>query len=814
MILIKDGKFALQTQNTTYAFDTLSTGHLEHLYYGARIDFKDDLKEFEVIKPKREFGPGNTISYDEEHFSFAPEDTCFEVSSTGKGDLRSPFVSVIHQDGSRTSDFIYESHRIEKGKPDKKTLPGSYDENGNCETLVITLKDVSYDVTLLLYYVVFEDKDIIARYADLINEGEEEIKIERLLSMQLDFHESDYEGVFFSGAWAREMQSYRTPISNGMHISRSNTGTSSSRANPFFMIAKEETTEDIGECYGFNLIYSGNHMEITDANTYGKVRIQSGINDEGFLYSLKKGEVFEAPEAVMCYSDKGFNLLSNRLHEFVRENIVRGEWKKKERPVLLNSWEAAYFNFDESKLVKLAKKGAEVGIELFVMDDGWFGERNDDTTSLGDWTTVNAKKIPHGLDGLCKKINNLGLKFGLWVEPEMVNVKSKLYEVHPDWCLANPDTPHSEGRHQRMLDLTKKEVRDYLIDSLTRVFSSANIEYVKWDMNRILSDVYSQGKPAEYMGEIAHRYVLGLYEILGELTVRFPHILFEGCSSGGNRFDLGILCYFPQIWASDNTDPICRSEIQEGLSYGYPLNTIGAHVSASPNHQTLRKTPMKTRAGIASFGCFGYECNLSDFSKEELDEIKMEIALYKTYRSVMQFGDFYRGGKGPARLNPSTSTSVLSNPSGSGNLSEWTVVSKDKSVAVGMMLKKLALPNTQNTIYHPKGLDDTFEYLFVNKELEYDIRDFGDLVNTISPIRLKQNSLLLDIIAKRVKLPSEKENYVANGKLLTTAGVRLCQDYAGTSYNENVRYAQDFSVKMYIMEKIDKNDSASETGNT
>lgn len=802
MIIAKDGKFVLQTKSTTYAFDTLQTGHLEHLYYGGRIDFSEDLKEFEVIKPKREFGPGNTISYDEEHFSFAPEDTCFEISSTGKGDIRSPFVSIVHKDGSRTSDFLYESHEIVKGKPERKTLPGSYDEEGDCETLIVTLKDRSYDVKIDLYYVVYEKKDVIARYCDLKNEGDD-IKIERLLSLQLDFVESDFDGIFFFGAWAREMQSYRTRISNGMHVSRSNIGTSSSRANPFFMIAKEETTEDMGECYGFNLIYSGNHMEITDANSYGKVRIQSGINDEGFLYTLKKGEVFEAPEAIMSYSDKGFNSLSAVFHEFVRENIVRGEWKKKERPVLLNSWEASYFNFDENKLVKLAKKAAEVGVELFVMDDGWFGERNDDLTSLGDWY-VNKKKIPGGLDGLCSKINKLGLSFGIWVEPEMVNVKSKLYEEHPDWCLANPDTPHSEGRHQRMLDLTKKEVRDYIIEAMSNVFSSANIEYVKWDMNRILSDIYSAGKDSEYMGEIPHRYVLGLYEIMGELTKRFPKILFEGCSSGGNRFDLGILCYFPQIWASDNTDPICRSEIQEGLSYGYPLSTIGAHVSASPNHQTLRKTPMKTRAAIASFGCLGYECNLNDLSKEEIDEIKKEIALYKAYRSVMQYGTFYRGGKGPAKAYTSASNSVLSNAPGYGNLTEWTVVSKDKKTAVGMMLKKLALPNTQNTIYHPKGLDEDTMYLFVNKELEYDIRDFGDLVNTVAPIHIKQNSLLLDIIAKRIKLPSEKENYTANGRLLCTAGVRLCQDFAGTGYNENVRYAQDFSTKMYIMEEMPK----------
>ncbi len=802
MILAKEGKFVLKTDNTTYAFDTLETGHLRHLYYGGRIDFSEDLREFEVIIPKREFGPGNTISYDEEHFSFAPEDTCFEISSTGKGDIRSPFVSIVHPDGSRTSDFIYESHRVEKGKPERKTLPGSYDENDDCETLIVTLKDRSYDVKLDLYYVVYEKRDVIARYCDLRNEGGE-IRVERLLSFQLDMAESDYDGIFFSGAWAREMQSYRVHISNGMHVSRSNVGTSSNRANPFFMIAREETTEDMGECFGFNLIYSGNHMELTDTNSFGKARIQSGINDEGFLFTLKKDEVLEAPEAIMCYSDKGFNDLSGKLHEFVRENIVRGEWKKKERPVLLNSWEASYFDFDESKLVKLAKKAAEVGVELFVLDDGWFGERNDDLTSLGDWS-VNKKKIPGGLKGLSEKINKLGLSFGIWVEPEMVNVKSKLYEEHPDWCIANPDTPHSEGRHQRMLDLSKKEVREYIIEAMSDVFSSANIEYVKWDMNRILSDVYSQGAPADLMGEIPHRYVLGLYEIMGELTKRFPRILFEGCSSGGNRFDLGILCYFPQIWASDNTDPICRSEIQEGLSYAYPLSTIGAHVSASPNHQTLRKTPMKTRAAVASFGCLGYECNLNDLSKEETEEIKKEIALYKAYRNVMQFGTFLRGGKGPAKTLGPASYSALSNPSGNGNITEWTVVSKDKKTAVGMMLKKLAHPNSQNTIYHPKGLAPDKEYLFVNKELEYDIRDFGDLINTVAPIHLKQNSLLLDIIAKKVKLPSEKENYTANGRLLCTAGVRLCQDFGGTGYNENVRYAQDFSTKMYIMEEIEK----------
>ena len=798
MIISKDKKFVINTANSTYAFDVINTGHLRHLYYGSRLDFSEELTEFDVITPKREFGPGATLGYNPENPSLAFEDTCFEISSTGKGDLRSPFVSIVHEDGMRTSDFVYDSHEVVSGTINRTSLPGSYDANGKCETLIITLHDVSYPVVLKLYYVVYEEKDVITRFVDLINEGEKKIEVERLMSLQLDMDDCDYEAIFFGGAWAREMQCYRKDIASGMNVNRSNTGTSSNRANPFFMIARSTTTEDEGRCFGFNLIYSGNHAEITDANAYGKVRVLTGINDEGFRYILNKGESLEAPEAIMSYSEKGFNALSDNFHRFIRDNIVRGKWQYKERPVLLNSWEAAYFKFDESKLVKLAKKGAEVGIELFVMDDGWFGERDDDTKSLGDWE-VNKKKLPSGLEGLSQKINKLGLSFGIWVEPEMVNVNSNLYREHPDWCLANPRTPHSEGRNQRILDLTKKEVRDYIIESMTKVFSSGNIEYVKWDMNRIFSDVFSSSLPAEKMGEVAHRYVLGLYEIMGELTKRFPDILFEGCSSGGNRFDLGILSYFPQIWASDNTDPICRLEIQEGLSYGYPLSTIGAHVSASPNHQTLRRTPMKTRAACASFGVFGYECNLVDFSKEEIEEMKKEIALYKMYRSVMQFGTFYRGGRGPAMSMRPSATSVLSDSTLEGNIKEWTVVSKDKDVAVGAIIKKLAMPNIRDSVYHAKGLDKDKKYLFINKELEYDIRDFGDLVNTVAPIHIKPNSLLLDIIAKKVKLPSEKENYTASGNFLCTAGVHLCQDYSGTGYNENVRYMQDFSAKMYIM---------------
>ena len=423
--------------------------------------------------------------------------------------------------------------------------------------------------------------------------------------------------------------------------------------------------------------------------------IQPERYPQSFSYRLEVGEHFEAPEAVMTYSCEGFNTMSQNMHEFVREHIVRGEWKYKERPVLLNSWEASYFDINERKLLKLAKAGKDVGIELFVMDDGWFGTRDDDAQSLGDWS-VNEKKLPNGLKGLCRKIKDMGLDFGIWVEPEMINVNSKLYETHPDWVLQIPGKPHSEGRNQRILDLTKSEVREYIITSMKNIFSSADISYVKWDMNRIFSDVYSDGLSSDRQGEVFHRYVMGLYEIMKELTESYPNILFEGCASGGNRFDLGILCYFPQIWASDNTDAVSRADIQTGYSYGYPMSTVAAHVSSCPNHQTLRITPLESRFNTAAFGILGYECNLCDMKKEDLAAIKAQIELYKHWRKDMQFGNFYRG-RGY-------------NNGAYGNITEWTCVSPDKKRAVGYIAQKLVSPNTQYEYFKAKGLEKDKKY--------------------------------------------------------------------------------------------------------
>lgn len=661
------------------------------------------------------------------------------------------------------------------------TMPSSYDDDYMVEELIIKLKCNNYSEVLELHYSVFEERDVIVKSSKIINTGLAPVYVRRLMSNQLDFESSDYVFTTFTGAWAREMERKDNRISSGKYVNSSYTGTSSNRANPFVMLSEEKTTEDSGICYGINLIYSGNHYECCQVNSYGKLRFVSGINPDSFEYRLEVGEELEAPESVMTFSPDGFNGMSQRMHSFVRNCIVRGAWKKKLRPVLLNSWEAAYFDINESKLLRLAKAGKEAGIELFVMDDGWFGQRDDDSSSLGDWF-VNKKKLPNGVGGLCKKINDLGLMFGIWIEPEMVNVKSELYRTHPDWTIEIPGKNHSEGRNQRILDLANPDVVDYMIKQIEELLSSANIDYVKWDMNRTFTDYYSNYLPKERQGETGHRYVLGLYKMMKTLTQKFPKILFEGCSAGGNRFDLGILSYFPQIWASDNTDAVYRVKAMTSYSYGYPMSTVTAHVSACPNHQTLRTTPLQTRFNVAAFGVCGYECNFCDMNKEELKEIKTQINIYKEWRNILQYGHFYRGRN--------------------DNIHEWTCVSDDKKKALGMIMQELVVPNTQFHQYYPKGLDKKSKYSFNNREMRYNIKEFGDLVNTVSPIHIKQDSLMHNVLAKHVTMPGETEQYIASGSVLM-GGVKLKQAFAATGYNENTRYFQDFASRIYFMEGVE-----------
>ena len=806
MIKRFDNVFLLETDHTSYVMKINDAGHVEHLYYGAKIELglqagEEDGERVKNIldssvramSQKRSNINGCSVAYDEAHGTVTMHDVSLEVSSLGTGDYRQPFVSLRYADGSSTSDFIFDDAAITLGKEGIEGLPSSYDDTQTAETLVLTLKERHKAVALKLFYGVFPGCDVITRSAQLINEGEETLTIEKLMSLQLDFDGDEYVFTSFKGDWASEMNRVDT-MCNSMVVNESRTGNSSNHANPFVMLCSKGTNEVSGEGYAFNLVYSGNHYEAAEVNSRGKTRFVTGINPEGFSWELKKGEHFHTPEAVMTFTAHGYRDISVHMHRFVREHIVRGEWKNKTRPVLLNSWEAAYFKITESRLLSLAKAGKEVGIELFVMDDGWFGERDDDTSSLGDWTE-NRKKLPNGIKGLAEKVVGLGLDFGIWVEPEMINEKSKLYEAHPEWAVRVPGRNHGLGRNQMILDLTREEVQDYLIESMSYVFSQGPISYVKWDMNRNFSDVYSLALPAEKQKEFAHRYILGLYRVMGALVEKFPHILFEGCASGGNRFDLGILCYMPQIWASDNSDAICRTYIQNGYSYGYPQSVYTAHVSGCPNHQTLRETPLETRFAVASFGVLGYECNLAEMPKDELQEIKEQIAIYKKWRDTLFFGQLYRiGGKVAGDMGRADFTPVR-------NLAEWQIVSPDQTKSVAMMVQECVKPHTGHNSIRFTGLDEKKIYHVTGRALKFDLKRFGDLINMIAPIHIKKDSFVHNTIAKFYKLDGETEDYSVSGSLLMHAGLELQQGFAGTGFGENTRVYQDFDSRLYFVEE-------------
>ncbi len=780
MITVKDSYFALHTEHTSYAFRVLPTGQLEHLYYGKKIsgDHLDQLVE------QHAFAPGNSVIYDQDHPQYSLEDMCLEFSTYGRGDIHEPYIEMINADGSNTLDFQYVSYVLKHGKKPLEGLPCSYDEKNNVEQLVIICKDLNCGYHLEVTYSVFEKCDVITRSSRVTNTTNSKVKLTRLMSGEIDFHESGLQMTTFNGAWIKEMTKYTTQVNIGKFVNSSYAGTSSSRANPFVMIHPSTTSELQGDVYGCNLVYSGNHYEVLEATSAGKSRFINGINPTNFTFILEPGDSFQSPEAVMTFSDQGFTGMSHNMHAFVREHIVRGKWKKKHRPVLLNSWEASYFNISESSLLKLAKKGKEVGIELFVMDDGWFGNRSDDHRALGDWYE-NTKKLPNGLKGMCDKINELGLDFGIWIEPEMVNTDSDLYRKHPEWSMEIPGKHHSEGRNQRILDYCNPEVVTYMTDTISAILQSANISYVKWDMNRIFSDYFSQYLPSDRQQEVGHRYVLGFYQLAKNLTEKFPEILFEGCASGGNRFDLGMLCYFPQIWASDNTDAVSRLSIQNGYSYGYPMSVVGAHVSAVPNHQTLRVTPLESRFAVASFGLLGYECNLCDLSKDELNEIAKQIAIYKAYRDTWQFGDFYRIQD--------------------GNIYQWMVVSKDKTNAIGMIMQKEIMPNSVFTKFVARGLNPDLKYHFYNVPKKVDVAMLGDLINTATPVHIRQGSLLHSIVCKVVKLDGEKEDYVVDGETLMNGGIHLKQAYCATGTSDEVRQITDYASRIYFIEKIEQN---------
>lgn len=774
--------FHINTRNTSLILAALPSGLLSCLHYGARLRLR---QEYSALLEKKDVCYGDMVAYSREDAALGLDDVCLAFSTPGRGDFREPMAEILLPDGSSTTDFTFVSHELLSGKPPLAGLPSSYCDGGNCETHRFTLEDSAARLRIRLFYTAFYESDVIACHAEYENLGAEPVSLVRAMSAQLDLPDAAFDFITFTGAWANERQRQDKPLSTGVYVNDSKQGASSSRANPFVMLKRRGADEHQGECYAFNLVYSGNHAEIVEATHFGKTRLLLGINPFAFRWLLAPGKIFTAPEAVMAFSAEGLGGVSRCMHRFVRHNIVRGVWKERERPVLINSWEGTGMDFDERKLLSIAKVGAELGAELFVMDDGWFGTRNDDTQALGDWV-VNPKKLPHGLDGLQKRLRALGLDFGIWVEPEMVSENSALFRAHPDWAVRQPGRTPCLGRNQLVLDLCRKEVREYLVDAMTRVFSAAEISYVKWDNNRNFSDAYSPVLPPERQGEFFHRYMLGLYAVLSELTARFPNILFESCASGGNRFDLGMLCYMPQTWTSDNTDPMCRLTIQDGTSYGYPLSTLGAHVSASPHQSTLRQTPVETRFNVASFGLLGYEMDLTELTPFDRKCIAAQVAYYKAHRRLFQFGTFYR----------------VRTPE-HDNRPVWLVVSEDRREAIACLFQFRAEPAHTQDILRLTGLNDALLYEIEGRAQYLSLRAFGSLVKHALPVKLNGEGAPMAMLAARYRFPMPEEQYLAGGDILQKSGLRLRQQFGGTGYNDRLRILGDNGSRMYYLHAVE-----------
>jgi alpha-galactosidase len=721
--------------------------------------------------------------YDESDPLYVLDQIPLEWSGNGYGDYRYCPAELRMTDGSFSHDFIYQSHEIFDGVAPMDSLPGAIDESNTAKTLKIELKDEASDVCLTLFYTVFYECNVIVRRVALTNNCEAPLEIRRLLSMILDIPDRDYKLLTFDGDWIKEAHLHKRPISRGMYVNASNTGASSNRHNPGFIIADSKTDEDSGFAFGINLVYSGNHFGFVERDSFDKIRAGIGINPHCFSWTLEKGESFETPEAIISCSEKGFNSLSHNFHDFINEHIVRGGWKGKERPVLLNNWEAHFFKFTRRKLVRLAGGAARLGVELFVLDDGWFGKRNSDKAGLGDYN-VNKKKLPGGIRSFSKKIHKLGMDFGLWFEPEMVNVDSDLFRAHPEYAACTPKRRRTMGRNQLVLDLTNPEVRDYIVENVGRVMDEAEVNYVKWDMNRHMSDVFSP--MLKNQGEFCHKYILGLYDILNRIFYTRPHVLLESCSSGGNRFDLGMLCYSPQIWTSDDTDPVVRQKIQGGLSYLYPISVMGAHVSESPHQQTLRQTLLATRFNTACFGILGYELDLKYLTRMEKKEVADQIAFYKKHRRLIQFGRF-------SRIRAYRK-----------NQKFWQVTSEDKTTAITGFFQDAAETSTGFSILRVKGLDPDKNYVVKTKPQRVFIKRFGGLVKHILPVELNPDGIILRIANKYKALGDCAEHYSGDGKLLSN-GIFLNNQFMGSHYTPETELLGDFGSLLFVTEESKTN---------
>lgn len=632
-----DKTFTLVTKNTMYQLKVDELGALVNTYYGKKMEYMD---MYYAVEPTwgASFSP-NPEEVENKSIAYSNNSIHSELPVSGTGDFRLTAIGIRNTDGSYGAEPVFVGARIEEGKYSIKGLPAFYGDNA--KTLIVTLKDKVYDIYFHLYYGVFEEYDLITRSVVIENKTNASIHLEKALSMALNLPSGAYDMLYFHGRHTRERILERTRINHAKICVESMRGASSHMHNPFVIVCDKDATEDYGRAWGIGLVYSGNFEISAMKNLQEKTRVVAGINSENFNFEIEPNSTFEAPEVAMVFSENGFASMSNSFHKAIRNNLCRGKFKNARRPVLINNWEGTYFDFNADKLVSMAKDAKELGVELFVMDDGWFGKRDNDLSGLGDWKP-NEKKLQGTLNSLVEKINALGMQFGIWFEPECVNPDSDLYRAHPDYALAMPNRAPQRSRHQYVLDLTRKDVRDNIYNQIADVLNNANISYVKWDFNRHLTDVYSAQLPPKKQGEIYHRYMLGAYELLERVTQSFPNVLFESCSGGGGRFDLGMLYYMPQVWTSDNSDAIDRLKIQYGTSFAYPVSTMGAHVSVCPNHSNARVTPLKTRGNVAYFGTYGLELDVNKMSSEEKEEIKRQIVEFKQYYELIQRGDYYR----------------------------------------------------------------------------------------------------------------------------------------------------------------------------
>ncbi len=654
--------FKLDTPSSSYAMKISPTGYLLHLYYGAYVPDTD----LDYLRMRQRNAAFSACVASAEEGGLSLDTAQLEYPVNGSGDFRSVALSVRGANGSSVTDIRYRSHRIYPGKPKLEGLPATYtNDDSEAETLEIVCVDELTGAEITLIYAAFSKLDVITRSVRIANTSDKPFSIERVHSAAVDFTEMDFDMLHLQGRWAKERTLVTRHLEFGLQGIHSRRGSSSHNNNPFIALARDGYTEESGEVFGFSFVYSGNFAAEVEVDCMRSTRVLMGIDPVDFAWKLEPGESFQAPEVVMVYSDHGVGGMSRTYHKLYRFNLCRGEWKTKKRPIIVNNWEATYFNFDSEKLVAIAKDAADLGIEMLVMDDGWFGKRNNDKSSLGDWY-VNEDKLKGGLAELVRRVNALGVKFGIWFEPEMISPDSDLYRAHPDWCLHTEGRERSIGRNQYVLDMSRKDVRDNIFDQMYKILSSANIEYVKWDFNRNLTEVGSELLPPDRQSEVAHRYMLGVYELLERLLAAFPHLLLEGCSGGGGRFDAGMLYYSPQIWTSDDTDAIERLEIQYGTSIVYPPSAMSAHVSACPNHQTKRTSPFKTRGDVAMAGAFGYELDLTKLNDEERGLVRRQVADYHRYYDVIQNGDYYR------LINPTESKGDMT------SAAAWESVSSDK----------------------------------------------------------------------------------------------------------------------------------------